>query len=102
MKAFLFIESQLFFCCFLHSDIHLVFASPVPHGELIRFLTQCDPIAGRSLAIRKLACNFRDRFGRVAQRVPGVRGACAQGSWPWPIPFLRQLRSVPPPLYEWV
>src|SRR3984893_17536474 len=36
-----FIESQLFFCCFLLSDIHLVFASPIPHGELIRFLAQC-------------------------------------------------------------
>src|SRR5215469_8208213 len=31
-----FIESRLFFCCFLPSDIHLVFASPIPHGELIR------------------------------------------------------------------
>ena len=40
-KASLFIESQLFFCCFLLSDIHLVFASPIPHGELIRFLAQC-------------------------------------------------------------
>ena len=40
-KASLFIESQLFFCCFLLSDIHLVFASPMPHGELIRFLAQC-------------------------------------------------------------
>ena len=36
-----FIESQLFFCCFLLSDVHLVFASPIPHGELIRFLAQC-------------------------------------------------------------
>src|SRR6202035_183656 len=34
---------QLFFCCFLLSDIHLVFANPIPHGELIRFLAQCGP-----------------------------------------------------------
>jgi hypothetical protein len=40
-----FIESQLFFCCFLLSDIHLVFGSSIPYGELMHFLTQCGQFA---------------------------------------------------------
>src|SRR5229473_5614545 len=48
-KRLCFIESLLFFCCFLPSDIHLGFASPIPHGELIRFLAQC----GRFISMHK-------------------------------------------------
>src|ERR1700730_12422375 len=35
-------KSPLFSCCFLTSDIHLVFASPIPNGEWTRFLPQCN------------------------------------------------------------
>jgi hypothetical protein len=35
------LESQLFFCCFLLSGIHLGFASLIPHGELIHFFARC-------------------------------------------------------------
>src|ERR1700737_4374677 len=41
MRHLHFIESPLFSCCLLTSDIHLVFASPIPNGEWTRFLPQC-------------------------------------------------------------